>query len=118
MSWRSGWGMVALCAGMALAVTAAPVAAKTRKPAPPSRVYVQSNSSGGNAVLAFKRGKNGNLKARKSYPTGSTGSGSLRAATPFPFTESQGSVTLSRDGRRLFVVNHGGNTVTSFRVTQ
>jgi 6-phosphogluconolactonase (cycloisomerase 2 family) len=65
----------------------------------------------------FNRAKNGKLKKGKSYPTGSVGSGSLRAATPFPFTESTGAVTLSHDGWRLFVVNHGGNSLTSFRVT-
>src|SRR3954447_24622096 len=118
MKRRSGWGTVDLCAVTALAVTAGPATAKTQKKAPPSRVYVQTNSAAGNAVQVFNRRKNGTLTAGKAYPTGSTGSGSLRAATLFPFTESTGAVTLSHDGRLLFVVNHGGNTLTSFRVTQ
>jgi 6-phosphogluconolactonase (cycloisomerase 2 family) len=116
MKQRTGWGTVALCAGIALGAPAAPAAAK--KKALPNRVFVQTNSTAGNAVQIFNRRKNGKLSKGKAYPTGSTGSGSLRAATPFPFTESQGSVTLSRNGRFLFVTNHGGNAVTSFRVTQ
>lgn len=117
MKQRSGWGAVALCAVTAFAITAGPATAKTKKPAAPNRVYVQTNSSAGNAVQVFNRAKNGKLKKGKTYPTGSVGSGSYRAATPFPFTESTGAVTLSHDGWRLFVVNHGGNSVTSFRVT-
>jgi 6-phosphogluconolactonase len=119
MKCRSISVRVALCAGMVLlAIPAAPAAAKTKKPAPPSRFYVETNSPAGNVVKTFNRAKNGELKAGKSYPTGSVGSGSLRPATPFPFTESTGAVALSHNGRLLFAVNHGGNTLTSFRVTQ
>jgi 6-phosphogluconolactonase len=116
---RSTVQRVALLAAMGLlAVPAAPAAAKAKKPAPPNRFYTQTNSTAGNAVKVFDRGKDGTLKPGKAYPTGSYGSGSLRPATPFPFTESTGAVTLSHNGRLLFAINHGGNTVTSFRVTQ
>ena len=112
------WGAVGLSAAMALGLPAGPATAKTHKPKPPPRrFYVQTNSPSGNAVKVFSRGKDGALKAGKTYPTGSVGSGSLRPATPFPFTESTGSVALSHNGRLLFATNHGGNTVTSFRVT-
>ena len=118
MKRRSISVRVALCAGMALlAVPATPAAAKTKKP-PPNRFYIQTNSPSGNVVKVYNRAKSGELKAGKSYKTGSAGSGSLRPATPFPFTESTGSVALSHNGRLLFAVNHGGNTVTSFQVTQ
>ena len=115
---RRGWGGVALCAGIVISGLAVPAAAKAKPKPLPSRVFVQTNDPGANAVRVFNRRKNGQLVRGKSYPTGSTGGGSLVAATPFPFTESQGSVTLSRDGRLLFVTNHGGNAVTSFRVTR
>jgi 6-phosphogluconolactonase len=117
---RSTVQRVALLAAMGLlAVPAAPAAAKAKKPPPPpNRFYTQTNSPSGNAVKVFNRGKDGSLKPAKSYSTGSYGSGSLRPATPFPFTESTGAVTLSHNGRLLFAVNHGGNTLTSFQVTR
>ena len=118
MDRRSGAWSVALCAVIVVAIPAAPAAAQGKPKRLPSRVFVQTNEPQGNAVRVFNRRKDGRLVRGRSYPTGSTGSGSLVAATPFPFTESQGSVTLSRDGRRLFVTNHGGNAVTSFRVTR
>jgi 6-phosphogluconolactonase (cycloisomerase 2 family) len=113
------WGAVGLSAAMALGLAAGPAAAKTHKPKPPpNRFYTQTNSPAGNAIKVFNRAKDGTLKPGKTYATGSFGSGSLRPATPFPFTESTSAVTLSHNGRLLFAVNHGGNTITSFRVTQ
>jgi 6-phosphogluconolactonase (cycloisomerase 2 family) len=110
---------VLLCAVTVLAVTAVPAAAGSRKAKPkppPHRAYVQTNDTAGNRVQVFTRSKTGKLKRGKTYSTGGVGSKSI--ATPFPFTESQGSVTLSRNGRFLFVVNHGSDSVTSFQVTQ
>jgi 6-phosphogluconolactonase (cycloisomerase 2 family) len=100
-----------------LALPAAPANAGARKPPPPpKRVYTQTNSADGNAVQVFERRRNGRLVEGDTYPTGGVGRPSI--AVGFPFTESQGAVTLSRDGRLLLVVNHGSDSVTSFRVTR
>jgi 6-phosphogluconolactonase (cycloisomerase 2 family) len=102
-----------LCAGLLAGVGAAPAAAKA-KPKLPHRVFVETNDPDGNAVQMFKANSKGKISLAKTYPTGSPGSPSVAAG--FPFTESSGSVTLSHDGRYLLVVNHGGDTVTLFRV--
>jgi len=71
-------------------------------------VFSMSNDAMGNAVLAFHRDADGSLKAAESYPTGGLGTGASLG--------SQGSVTLSEDGRFLLVVNAGSNDISSFAV--
>lgn len=117
MRRRSGGrvAMVALCAGVALGAGASPAAAG-KKNDPPPRVYTSTNDPEGNAVVMYSRRKDGKIIEERSFRTGGTGRPSI--AIGYPFTESQGAVTLSDDGRHLFVVNHGSDTVTSFRVTQ
>jgi 6-phosphogluconolactonase (cycloisomerase 2 family) len=83
--------------------------AKDAKHAGPGAVYVLSNGSAGNAVLAFARDEDGRLGAAVSYPTGGLGtSGGLG---------NQGGVILSHDARWLFAVNAGSDNITAFRVT-
>jgi 6-phosphogluconolactonase (cycloisomerase 2 family) len=67
-----------------------------------------SNAAEGNSVLAFKRSDSGMLEAAGEFPTGGLGSGASLG--------SQGSVTLSEDGRFLLVVNAGSDEVSSFMV--
>jgi 6-phosphogluconolactonase len=71
-------------------------------------VFTLSNQVAGNAVLAFHRGADGSLTADGSYPTGGAGSGAGLG--------SQNAVVYSPDGKLLFAVNAGSNTVTAFRV--
>jgi 6-phosphogluconolactonase len=71
-------------------------------------VYTLSNTPGGNAVVVFNRAGDGTLTPAGTFATGGKGSGSGLG--------SQGSVTLSRDGRWLFAVNAGSNSVSSFRL--
>jgi 6-phosphogluconolactonase len=71
-------------------------------------VYTQTNATAGNQVLVFNRAGDGGLTPGGAFATGGTGSGSGLG--------SQGSVTLSRDGRWLFVVNAGSNDISAFRV--
>ena len=74
----------------------------------PGAVYTQTNSPGGNAVLAFRRAADGSLTAAGATPTGGTGTGAGLG--------SQGAVTLSSDGEWLLVVNAGSNEVSAFSV--
>lgn len=71
-------------------------------------VFTSSNAAAGNALLAYARQPDGSLALHASVPTGDLGSGAGLG--------SQGAVTLSGDGRWLFVVNAGGDSVSSFRV--
>ena len=64
----------------------------------------------------FKRNADGTLAASTTVSTGGLGA----AATPpfsFPIVDGSGSVNLTSDGRLLFVVNAGDNSVSSLRVT-
>jgi 6-phosphogluconolactonase (cycloisomerase 2 family) len=80
----------------------------------PGAVYTTTNDPSGNAVIVFRRGRDGTLTQGPTVPTGGTG---IAAQPPFgfPIVDSSGSMALARDGRLLFVVNDGDNTITSLR---
>jgi 6-phosphogluconolactonase len=80
------------------------------------RFYTQTNGPR-NAVLAFTREADGTIDLRETVKTGGKG---LATVPPvgFPSVDSSGSVNLTSDGRLLFVVNAGDNTISSFRVTR
>ncbi len=72
-------------------------------------VYVLTNATAGNAVAVFDRAGDGTLSFNDYFATGGTGTGGALG--------SQGALTLSRDGQRLFAVNAGSNEVSAFAVT-
>lgn len=74
----------------------------------PGAVYALSNSGAGNAVLVYDRAGDGSISYAGSYATGGLGGETGLG--------SQGAVTLSGDGRTLFAVNAGSNSVSSFDV--
>ena len=80
-------------------------------------VYVQSNTAPFNSVLIFDRNHDGTLTAAGTVLTGGEGKPAGNPPFGIPFLDSAGSVTLSDNGRSLFVVNAGDNTVSSLRVT-
>jgi 6-phosphogluconolactonase (cycloisomerase 2 family) len=71
-------------------------------------VFTSSNSASGNELLVYARGDDGTLALLTRTGTGGLGSGAGLG--------SQGAVTLSGDGRFVFVVNAGSNTVTTFEL--
>lgn len=75
----------------------------------PAAVYVQTNEPDANRVIAFRRGADGTLADPTVYPTGGAGDG-------VPHLTSQGSVTLTRDGRHLLVTNAGSHDISVFAV--
>jgi 6-phosphogluconolactonase (cycloisomerase 2 family) len=79
-------------------------------------VYTQTNDPAGNAVVVFKRKSDGTITQFQTIKTGGVGTASQQ---PFglPQIDAADSVELTSDGRLLFVVNAGDNTITSFRVT-
>src|SRR5947208_1596413 len=60
-------------------------------------VFTSSNAQGGNELLVYDRDAAGVLALQAHLPTGGQGSGAGLG--------SQGAVTLSGDGRFVFVVN-------------
>jgi 6-phosphogluconolactonase len=70
-------------------------------------VFTSTNGVAGNEVLVFDDAPDG-LRLRQRLATQGTGTGGGLG--------SQGAVTLSGDGRFLFVVNAGSNSVSTFRI--
>ena len=75
----------------------------------PAAVYVQSNETGENRIVAFDRAADGSLSELGSYATGGTGDG-------IPHLTSQGSLALTSDRRHLLVTNAGSGDVSLFAV--
>jgi len=87
----------------ALTVPAANAAGSAR-----GAVFTQTNSVSGNAVAVFARGGDGSLTQTATYATGGAGTGANLG--------SQGAVALTDNGKRLFAVNAGSNSVSEFSV--
>jgi 6-phosphogluconolactonase len=81
----------------------------TDTPRASAGVYVQTNESDANRVLAFGRDPDGALRELGAFATGGAGDGR-------PHLTSQGSVVLTGDGRRLLVTNAGSGDVSVFAV--
>ena len=97
--------LVSAAATLALAATAASAAAGHGKP---GEVYTLTNAAGGNAVAVFDRAADGSLTSAGLVPTGGLGTGGGLG--------SQNALVLSEDGKRLFAVNAGSDTVSAFSV--
>jgi 6-phosphogluconolactonase len=96
--------LVLLVAALCAALFAVPAMANSGK----DNVYTLTNSAAGNSVLVFDRDADGSLTAAGSVASGGLGSG----------LGSQGAVILDDHAHRLFAVNAGSDTVSSFAVTK
>ena len=86
---------------------------------PVGAVYTQTNDFDQNAVIVFDRYANGLIVQRASVPTGGRGGPSPQhgCGPACPFLDDQGALDLTEDGRLLFAVNAGSDTISSFRTT-
>lgn len=75
-------------------------------------VYIMSNRAEGNSVFVFRRASNGALTLMQEVPTQGLGTG----FTNDPLA-SQGSLSLSNDGKLLLAVNAGSGDLTAFVVS-
>jgi 6-phosphogluconolactonase (cycloisomerase 2 family) len=73
----------------------------------PGVLYTQTNDPNGNTVQRFDRGRDGSLSPAGTFTTGGSGLATLGGR--------QGAVELSGDGRYLYAVNAGSDTVSVFR---
>jgi 6-phosphogluconolactonase (cycloisomerase 2 family) len=97
-------------AAVGLTVFSAPVLAHNDENAPwrSGMVFSSSNALAGNELLVYARASDGALSLRAHIPTGGQGSGAGLG--------SQGAVTLSADGRYLYVVNALSNSLSTFEL--
>lgn len=94
---------------VAIAAFAAPAAAAAA-PGATARgaVYTLTNAASGNAVVVFARAADGSLAQTATTSTGGLGTGANLG--------SQGAIVLSENGKRLFAVNAGSDSVSEFSV--
>jgi DNA-binding beta-propeller fold protein YncE len=78
-------------------------------------VFVQTNNTAGNAVIAYHRAPDGTLTQAETYPTG--GLGGMLGGSVVDHLASQGSLGYDPDDGLLFAVNAGSNTVSVFAVS-
>ncbi|MBS1678393.1 MAG: hypothetical protein JST08_13525 [Actinobacteria bacterium] len=87
-------------------------------PPPPFRsnhpVFVQTDNTAGNQVIAYDQGRDGSLTEVAAYPTGGLG-GELEGSV-VDHLASQGSLAYDAESHLLYAVNAGSNTVSVFAV--
>jgi 6-phosphogluconolactonase len=94
---------------LALAATLSLTAATaTSAMAGDGALFTQTNDPDGNAVQRFDRAPDGTLHPAGTFPTGGVGLAGLGGR--------QGAVELSGDGRTVYAVNAGSDSVTALRV--
>jgi 6-phosphogluconolactonase (cycloisomerase 2 family) len=79
-----------------------------------SSVFVQTDNTGGNTVVAYDRSTDGTLHQDGVYATG--GLGGVLGGSVVDHLASQGSLAFDRTHDLLYAVNAGSNTVTVFGV--
>ncbi|MDQ2810485.1 MAG: lactonase family protein [Actinomycetota bacterium] len=109
----------AVVAGFATPAFATPAFASTATPSfghggASHAVFVQTDSTSGNHVVAYHRAADGALRLAGSYATG--GLGGILAGSVVDHTASQGSLTYDPRHSLLYAVNAGSNTVSVFAV--
>ena len=102
---------------------AAPASASTIAAAHPAghgygashAVFVQTDNTAGNRVVAYHRAAGGTLTPAGSYATG--GRGGILAGSVVDHTASQGSLAYDPGHALLYAVNAGSNTISVFAVS-
>src|SRR2546430_14155847 len=77
-------------------------------------VFVQTDNTARNRVVAYDRASDGTLSPAGSYATG--GRGGILAGSVGDHTASQGSLAYDPRHGLLFAVNAGSNTISVFAV--
>ena len=119
---RLGSAIAVAAAGLATAVAlpfATPALASTAAPAFSSggashAVFVQTDNTSGNQVVAYYRAPDGTLSPAGTYATG--GLGGVLAGSAVDHLASQGSLSYDPGHGLLYAVNAGSDTVSVFAV--
>jgi 6-phosphogluconolactonase (cycloisomerase 2 family) len=80
----------------------------------PAAVFVQTDNTAGNQVVAYSRATDGVLTPAGTYNTG--GLGGVLAGSVVDHLASEGSLTYDQQNDLLYAVNAGSNTVSVFAV--
>ncbi|MFI5709371.1 lactonase family protein [Kribbella sp. NPDC051620] len=106
---------LAVGATLAAVVLTVPASAATLSTSGQGRaVFVQSNDSAGNTVVAYHRRADGSLVQAGSYATG--GKGGILDGAVVDATASQGSLAYDRRSGLLYAANAGSDSITTFSV--
>ncbi len=118
------WSLPGLLVALAVVLFALPGMASAKSPSkskakPVGRVYTETNNPKANRVLIFDRFANGHLQLAGSAATGGKGGLQLQpgCAPTCPFLDTQGELAQTPDGKHVFAVNAGSNSVSSFVAT-
>ncbi len=100
----------------AAALSALPASAATAHASPGQApaVFVQTDNTAGNTIVAYTLTASGALLQVGSYPTG--GNGGATNGSVVDHLSSEGSLAYDRPAGLLYAVNAGSNTITVFRV--
>ena len=108
-----GTALVAALASPALAASAHPNHGRVGSGGANDRaVFVQTDNTAGNAVVAYRRSPSGALTAAGTYRTG--GLGGQLSGSVVDHLASQGSLALDRAAGLLVAVNAGSSTISVF----
>ncbi|WP_326835248.1 beta-propeller fold lactonase family protein [Amycolatopsis rhabdoformis] len=108
---RAALGAAAVLAAVTIA---APEASASTAQGHSGAVFVQTDSTTGNAVVAYDRSSDGTLKQAAVYRTG--GLGGVLDGSVVDHQASQGSLAYDQRHQVLIATNSGSNTVTVFAV--
>ena len=113
---RRGAIAAALAATAALALTAGPASAASRRHGifGGAAVFVQTDNLAGNSIVVYARGGNGTLAPVHTYATG--GLGGQLSTSVVDHLASQGSLVYDSAHGLLYAVNAGSNTISVFAV--
>jgi hypothetical protein len=113
---RTAIRVAAAVAGAAVATAASPAFASASSPVGASRaghaVFVQTDNTAGNRLVAYDRAADGTLTPAGSYATG--GRGGILAGSVVDHTASQGSLASDPRHGLLYAVNAGSDTISVF----
>jgi 6-phosphogluconolactonase len=105
---RHAFGTLALALAAALTTVTAQAGGIGIEGLRSNMVFTSSNDAAGNELLVYARAPDGGLTLATHAATGGMGSSAGLG--------SQGAVTLSGDGRHVFVVNAQSNSVSTFKL--
>jgi 6-phosphogluconolactonase (cycloisomerase 2 family) len=113
------WKLAAVTAGgaaaAALSVLPASAAVARTAAAEAHVVFVQTDNTAGNTIVAYQRTAAGGLQQVGSYPTG--GDGAILPGSVADHLASEGSLAYDAEAGLLYAANAGSNTITVFRVS-
>jgi 6-phosphogluconolactonase (cycloisomerase 2 family) len=112
--WRLAAAVAGGAAAAALAALPASAATAHAWPGQAHVVFVQTDNTAGNTIVAYTRTAGGGLRQAGSYPTG--GNGGATAGSVVDHLSSEGSLAYDRQAALLYAVNAGSNTITVFGV--